>query len=66
MCEQWINHSRAIDSVFIAPKKSRGFANPAINFELLEKSSNNTERQIKNLIVVNNEHESVNKIGALK
>jgi len=61
LCEQWINHPRMIDSLIIALKKSGCFANSARYFELLKKTSNITEHQVKNLIAAYNENESVNR-----
>lgn len=61
LCEQWIDHPRMIDSLIIALKKSGCFTNSARYFELLKKTSNITERQVKNLIAAYNENESVNR-----
>lgn len=61
LCEYWINYPRMIDSLIAALKKSSCYQDSARYFELLKKTSNITEPQIKQLISAFNENESVNR-----
>ena len=61
LCEQWVNHPRMIDSLIVALRKSECFFDSARYFELLKRTTNITELQIKKLIAAYNKNESVYK-----
>ena len=61
LCEQWIDRPRMIDSLIIALKNSTCYTDSARYYELLKKTRNITEEQIKQLVATFNENESVNK-----
>ena len=61
LCEKWINHPRMIDSRIIALKNSSCYTDSARYYELLKKTTNITEAQVKNLVSAFNENVSVNK-----
>ena len=61
LCEQWIDHPRMIDSLIVALQKSSSYSDSARYYELLKKTTNITDKQVKKLVSAFNENTSVNK-----
>lgn len=61
LCEQWVDCPRMIDSLIVALQKSTCYTDSARYYELLKKTTNITDKQVKKLVSAFNENTSVNK-----